>query len=69
MAGNYMRLRGRLRERGITQARFASMLGVCPTSLSLKLSGKREWTRREIERSCEILEIPLSEAYIFFLAN
>lgn len=63
---SYAKLRGIIREKFCTQEAFAKAMGMNPTSLSSKLTGKTEWTRAEIEKACILLEIPLSEAHLYF---
>ena len=63
---SYAKLRGRIREKFGTQEAFANEMGMNPASLSSKLNGKTEWTRQEIEKACVLLEIPLTEAHLYF---
>lgn len=68
MAYDYQALRGKIRGKFATQAEFAQALGMDPASLSLKLNNRRDWTRTEIERACDLLGIPLEEAGPYFFA-
>lgn len=63
---SYAKLRGVIREKYGTQDAFARDMSMNPTSLSYKLTNKREWTRAEIERACELLDIPLQDAHLYF---
>lgn len=65
-APDFSKLRGRIREKCGTQAKFARAIRRSPAAVSLKLTGKRDWTREEIEASCGALDIPLSEAHTYF---
>lgn len=65
---SYPKLRGRIREKFCTQESFASKMGMSPATLSIKLRGKTDWTRAEIELACELLEIPITEAHSYFFA-
>ena len=65
-APDFSKLRGRIREKFGKQAAFARAIGRGPAAVSLKLTGKRSWTREEIEVSCSVLDIPLSEVHIYF---
>lgn len=62
----YAKLRGRIRERFATQAEFAHAIGYNPSTVSAKLCGKVDWTRRDIVVVCEKLDIPCAEAMTFF---
>lgn len=63
---SYPKLRGRIREKFGTQEAFSAAMDMNPTTLSAKLNGKTDWTRQEIEKACELLEIPLAEAHTYF---
>lgn len=66
---SYAKLRGRIRELCGTQEAFASAIGVSPSTLSLKLSGARDWSREEIELAAECLHIPLEEIHTYFFSH
>ncbi len=59
----FARLRGVIREKFGTQEAFAKAMNMHPTTLSLKLRGKRDWTRQEMENACKLLGVSVS---IFF---
>ena len=63
---DYSKLLGRLKEKGLTQDKFAELLGMSGTTLSKKLNGKSEWTQAEINKACEILEINPEEIPVYF---
>lgn len=65
----HMRLRGKIRERGLTQEQVAEKLGISAGSLSFKLSGKTEFKRHEVEKLREILEIDPEEVWSYFFAK
>ena len=62
----YAKLRGRIREKFSTQAEFARAIGYNPSTVSAKLCGKVDWTRRDIIVICNTLDIPCAETMIFF---
>lgn len=45
---------------------FAKAMGFDDSTLSSKLSSKTEWTRKEIEKSCSLLELPIDEIPNYF---
>lgn len=65
----YADLRGLVRSKYRTQARFAEAIGISACSLSKKLNGKAEWTAEEIRKSCEVLGISAEQipTYFFYL--
>ncbi len=62
----YAKLRGAIREKFRTQGAFARAMGMHPTTLSKKLSGLVDWTRQEIEKACELLQIPADQIHEYF---
>lgn len=54
---NYNKLRGRIRENGLTQEEVAKQINVNPTTLSLKLNNASEFTQSEIRSICDLLDI------------
>lgn len=62
----YAKLRGRIVEKFGKQAAFAAALGWREALLSAKLNSKSEWTFDEVMAACKLLEIPPSEAHLYF---
>lgn len=63
---SYSKLRGRIVEKFGSQAAFAAVLGWREALLSAKLNNKSKWEFSEVMKVCELLEIPLSEAHLYF---
>ena len=47
-------------------AQFAQELGITPSTLSLKLQGRTDWRRAEIELCIELLELTPEEVTAIF---
>ena len=62
----FSELRGLIRAKFKTQAKFAKALGINESSLSKKLNGSTDFSRSEIEKSCVLLGIPFSKAGNYF---
>lgn len=62
----YAKLRGKIKEVYGIQARFAEAMGMDRSTLSLKLNGKSEWSRIEVENACKLLKIPMQDVYEYF---
>jgi len=62
----YSKLRGAIRAQYGKQKAFAHAMGLSPSTLSKKLCGRSEWTHSEIAKACELLGVPLADAYIYF---
>lgn len=69
MPFNYDELRGKIRSKFRTQSNFAKATGLDPSMLSRKLNGRCEWSSSEIVRACEVLDIPLTEAHLYFFTR
>lgn len=63
---DYRKLKGKIKEVFDTQDAFAKALGLSYTSLNFKINDKRDWTVSEIMKACELLNIQLSDAHLYF---
>lgn len=63
----YRKLIGRIVEKYGTRKEFAKVLGISENSMSLKLNGKTGFSREDIVRWGELLDIDVNEfgAYFF----
>lgn len=66
---SYAKLRGRIVEKFGNQGNFAAKMGWRDALLSAKLNNKSEWAFVEVMKACELLEIPLSEAHLYFFCT
>lgn len=66
---SYAKLRGRIVEKFGTQGAFAEAMGWRDALLSAKLNNKSEWAFSEVMKACELLDIPLSEAHLYFFCT
>lgn len=65
----YRKLRGKIVEVYGTQDAFSGAMEMSKVTLNLKLNCKSDWTAPEIVKACELLSIPLSEAWLYFFAE
>lgn len=63
---SYAKLRGRIVEKFGSQSAFAAAMGWREALLSAKLNNKSEWSFSEVMKACDLLEIPQSEAHLYF---
>lgn len=66
VSANYSKLRGRIKEKFGNQDNFAAAMEMDRSTLSLKLNGKSDWTKQEMEKACIILDISLAQVYLYF---
>lgn len=62
----YAKLRGRIKEKYGRQEDFAKKMEMSRGTLSLKLCGRRDWTRAEIVKACGLLDIPIEGVPAYF---
>lgn len=66
---NYSKLLGKIIEKCGTRTEFAHRMGLSERSVSLKLNGKTGFGQDDMDKACEILEIPLSDVHLYFFAK
>lgn len=68
MKFNHSRLRGKIKECGLSESQLAKEIGMTRTSLSDKLNGKFYFKTVEIYNICNVLGIELKEIDYYFFA-
>lgn len=63
---DFSKLKGKIKEVFNTQYAFAEAMGWKQPALSQRLNGIVEWKASEIAKACDLLHIPLAEAYLYF---
>ena len=66
MAFDYSKLRGKIKEVFKTQEAFAKAMGISTVSLSAKLNNTAAFTQPEINKACELLNIPVEYIAVYF---
>ena len=66
MQYEYRKLIGRIIEKFGTRKNFAEAVGISENSMSLKLNGKTDFSRDDMARWGELLEIDVSEFGSYF---
>jgi hypothetical protein len=66
---SYAKLRGRIVEKFGSQSAFAAAMGWREALLSAKLNNKSKWEVSEVLKVCELLEIPVDEAHLYFFCT
>ena len=69
MSFNYSKLKGKIKEKFVTQSAFAKELGISSVSLSAKLNNRVEFSQVEIDKCCELLEIPKGFIVMYFFTQ
>ena len=68
-AYDYSKLRGKIKEVVGTEQEFAQRLGICRSSLYMRLQNKLDFSRDEMIRACDLLLIDYSEMATYFFAQ
>ena len=68
MGFEYNKLRGRIVEKYGTQSKFAQELGISPTAMSEKMTGKTTFSQRDIEKWRQLLDIDSEDIGKYFFA-
>ena len=63
---DYKRLKLKIKEVFDTQEAFSKAMKMSKTALNQRLNGSVEWKTSDIARACDLLHIPLAEAYLYF---
>lgn len=62
----YRKLKGKIKEVFDTQEAFSEAMSMSKTALSQRLNGSVEWKVSEIAKACDLLHIPLADAFLYF---
>ena len=62
----YKRLRGKMREEGITGNDLARWMGMTPNSISARMTGRVSWSLQDAYQILDYLSIPREELYDYF---
>lgn len=63
---DYKRLKLKIKEVFDTQEAFAKAMGMSQTAVNQRLNGVVEWKTSDIAKACDVLNIPLTEAHLYF---
>lgn len=69
MGIKYPKLRGRIIEKYGNMKNFSERIGISETTMSLKMTGKRGFTQKNVFDWAEALDIDLSEVGDYFYAK
>lgn len=69
MIFNSSKIKGLIREKGLTQEAVAKDIGIACSTFNLKLNGNVFFTQEEIFRLSNVLKIPKTEIYKYFFTT
>ena len=65
----FKKLRGKITEVFDTQKNFAAAMDMDYAVVNQRLSGTTQWKAPEIAKACDLLDIPLAEAHLYFFGQ
>lgn len=66
---DYSKLKGKLREKGLTYKTFGEKIGISETSVSERMNNNAQFTQEEMEKTMMILTEPLSRVDEYFFTH
>lgn len=68
---NILKLKGRLKEKNLTQEKMAKLMEIHPSTLNKKLNNEtgEHLTIEEVNQIKKILDIPLNEVNLYFFVQ
>lgn len=66
---DYSKLKGKLREKGLTYKTFGEKIGISETSVSERMNNNAQFTQEEMEKTMMILEEPLRRIDEYFFTH
>lgn len=63
---DYKRLKLKIKEVYDTQEAFAKAMEMSKTALNQRLNGSVQWKTSEVAKACDLLDIPLADAHLYF---
>lgn len=66
---DYSKLRGKIKEVFDTQKAFSDALGLSAPTLTLKLSGRSDFTQSEMNKAADLLKFSRAEIPVYFFTE
>ena len=66
---DYSRLKRKIKEKYLSQARFAKELGIGESTLNLKLNNKAEWSQDEMRATLLLLGEEMDTVRLYFFSH
>lgn len=66
---DYSKLKGKIRELGITQNEYAASIGITEQTLNLRFKNQRHFKQDEIEKSMKLFQEPLENIQQYFFTK
>lgn len=63
---DYKKLKLKIKEEFDTQEAFSKAMEMSQTAINQRLNGSVEWKVSDIAKACDLLNIPLADAHLYF---
>ena len=66
---DYSKIKGKIRELGLTQDEFAKYIGITQQTLSKRFENSRPFTQPEIDKAMKLFQEPLENIHKYFFTT
>lgn len=66
---DYSKIKGKIRELGLTQLDYADYLGITGTTLTLRFQNKRPFTQPEMVKTMQLFHEPIKNVKDYFFTE
>lgn len=66
---DFSKLKGKIRELGLTQSEYAKCIGITEQTLNMRFKNKRPFTQPEIEKTMILFDEPVENIHIYFFTK
>ena len=66
---DYSKIKGKIRELGLTQSDYAKYIGITEQTLNLRFKNKRPFTQPEIAMTMRLFNEPIENVRIYFFTQ
>lgn len=66
---DYSKLKGKIKELGVTQNEFAKQIGITEQSLILRFKNQRRFRQEEMQKTMELFDEPIKNVHIYFFTQ
>lgn len=66
---DYSKIKGKIRELGLTQSEYAKYIGITEQTLNLRFKNKRPFTQPEIAKTMQLFDEPVNNIHLYFFTK
>lgn len=69
MSFDYSKIKGKIRELGLTQSEYAKYIGITEQTLNMRFKNKRPFTQPEIAMTMQLFDEPIENVKQYFFTK